>query len=98
MYSLICYSNGISSVAIATRVGISQKTDWKMIHSLRAFMAARQNLLLMMAGIVELDEKYLWVQVPFSAWAQAQAWSQGTLKSVFRRPLSVKDQLSSAML
>ncbi len=59
MYSLICSSKGASSVAIATWVGISQKTAWKMMHALRALMAVHQNLLPMLEGIVELDEKYL---------------------------------------
>jgi len=59
MYSLICSSKGASSVLIATWVGVSQKTAWKMLHALRALMAVHQNVLPMLQGIVELDEKYL---------------------------------------
>lgn len=59
MYSLVCSSKGASSLAIATWVGISQKTAWKMMHALRALMAVHQNLLPMLEGVVELDEKYL---------------------------------------
>jgi len=59
MYSLVCSSKGASSVAIATWVGVSQKTAWKMLHALRAMMAAHQSALPMFQGIVELDEKYL---------------------------------------
>ncbi len=59
MYSLLCSSKGASSVAIATWIGVSQKTAWKMLHALRALMAAHQNLLPMLEGIVEVDEKYL---------------------------------------
>lgn len=59
MYSLVCSSKGASSVAMATWIGVSQKTAWKMLHALRALMAAHQNLLPMLEGIVEVDEKYL---------------------------------------
>jgi len=59
MYSLICSSKGASSVAIATWVGVSQKTAWKMLHALRVMMAAHQSALPMLQGTVELDEKYL---------------------------------------
>lgn len=59
MYSLICSSKGASSVSIATWIGVSQKTAWKMLHALRALMAVHQNLLPMLEGIVEVDEKYL---------------------------------------
>jgi len=59
MYSLICSSKGASSVAIATWVGVSQKSAWKMLHALRTMMAAHQSTLPILQGIVELDEKYL---------------------------------------
>jgi transposase-like protein len=59
MYSLVCSSKGASSVAIATWVGVSQKTSWKMLHALRALMDVHQNILPMLHGVVELDEKYL---------------------------------------
>lgn len=59
MYSLVCSSKGSSSVAMATWIGVSQKTAWKMLHALRALMAAHQNVLPMLEGIVEVDEKYL---------------------------------------
>lgn len=59
LYSLICSSKGASSVAIATWIGVSQKTAWKMLHALRSLMAVHQNILPMLEGIVELDEKYL---------------------------------------
>ncbi len=59
MYSLVCSSKGASSVAIATWVGVSQKTAWKMLHTLRALMDVHQNVLPMLQGVVELDEKYL---------------------------------------
>lgn len=59
MYSLICSSKGASSLSIATWIGVSQKTAWKMLHALRALMATHQNMLPMLEGIVEVDEKYL---------------------------------------
>lgn len=59
MYSLICSSKGASSVSIATWVGVSQKTAWKMLHALRALMDVHQNILPLLEGVVELDEKYL---------------------------------------
>jgi transposase-like protein len=59
MYSLLCSSKGASSVSIATWIGVSQKTAWKMLHALRALMVVHQTALPMLKGIVELDEKYL---------------------------------------
>jgi len=59
MYSLICSSKGASSVAIATWVGVSQKSAWKMLHALRALMEVHQTALPQLRGVVELDEKYI---------------------------------------
>ncbi len=44
-------------MAIATWIGVSLKTAWKMLHALRALMAAHQNLLPMLEEIIEVDEK-----------------------------------------
>lgn len=58
MYPLICSSKGASPVAIATWVGVSQKTAWKILHALRAMMAAHQSVLPILQDIIELDERY----------------------------------------
>jgi len=56
MFSLICSSKEALSVAIATWVGISQKTAWKMMHSLCALMVVHQSALPHWLGVVEVDE------------------------------------------
>ena len=59
MYFMINSSKGISSVYLAKWIGTSQKTAWKVSHAVRALMASQADAMPGLAGIVELDEKYL---------------------------------------
>jgi hypothetical protein len=59
MYFMINSSKGISSVFLAKWIGTSQKTAWKVGHAVRAIMASQAGAMPGLAGIVELDEKYL---------------------------------------
>ena len=59
MYFMINSSKGISSVFLAKWIGTSQKTAWKVGHAVRALMASQADAMPGLAGIVELDEKYL---------------------------------------
>jgi transposase-like protein len=59
MYFMINSSKGISSVYLAKWIGTSQKTAWKVGHAVRAIMASQADAMPGLAGIVELDEKYL---------------------------------------
>ena len=58
MYFMI-FSKGISSVFLAKRIGTSLKTAWKVGHAVRAIMASQADAMPGLAGVVELDEKYL---------------------------------------
>lgn len=59
MYFMINSSKGVSSVFLAKWIGTSQKTAWKVGHAVRALMASQAHAMSGLAGIVELDEKYL---------------------------------------
>jgi hypothetical protein len=59
MYFMINSSKRISSVFLAKWIGTSQKTAWKVGHAVRALMASQADAMPSLAGIVELDEKYL---------------------------------------
>lgn len=56
-YELSISKKGISSVELATRIGVSQKTAWFINHRLRAMLTETNPELL--DGIVEADETYV---------------------------------------
>lgn len=53
-YELSISKKGISSVELASRIGISQKSTWLMNHKLRAVL--KTSTLKVLDGIVETDE------------------------------------------
>jgi len=56
-YELSISKKGISSVELATRIGVSQKTAWFINHRLRAMLTETNPALL--TGEVEIDETYV---------------------------------------
>lgn len=56
IYLLTANKKGISSVQLASHVGVSQKTGWFMDHRIREAMRQGGNLL---TGTVEVDETYI---------------------------------------
>ncbi|HYG15914.1 MAG TPA: IS1595 family transposase [Bacteroidia bacterium] len=56
-YELSTAKNGISSVELATRIGVSQKTAWFINHRLRSMLTETAPELL--GGMVEADETYV---------------------------------------
>lgn len=56
-YELSISKKGISSVELATRIGVSQKTAWFINHRLRTMLAETNPALL--SGIVEADETFV---------------------------------------
>lgn len=56
-YELSISKKGISSVELATRIGVSQKTAWFINHRLRAMLIDTNPELL--TGMVELDETFV---------------------------------------
>ena len=59
MYLMTNSSKGISSVYLGKLIGISQKSAWKLGHAIREMMAPDSDLVPVLSGIVELDEKYI---------------------------------------
>lgn len=56
-YEMTIAKKGISSVELATRIGVSQKTAWFMNHRLRGALGVTTPELL--TGLVEVDETYV---------------------------------------
>jgi hypothetical protein len=56
-YELSVSKKGISSVELATRIGVSQKTAWFINHRLRAMLTETNPELL--TGTVEIDESFV---------------------------------------
>jgi len=56
-YEISISKKGISSVELATRIGVSQKTAWFINHRLRAMLTETNPELL--SGIIEVDETFV---------------------------------------
>jgi transposase-like protein len=56
MYLIASSSKGISSLKLASLLGVGYRTAWHLSHRIRAMMASEVGLL---GGIVELDETYV---------------------------------------
>jgi hypothetical protein len=54
IYEITISKKGISSVELATRIGVSQKTAWLINHKIRTMLADSNPQLL--HGVVQLDE------------------------------------------
>ncbi len=59
MYLISYSSKEFSSVVLGRLIGISQKSAWKVGHSIRALMTLDSSKFQMFGGIVEIDDKYL---------------------------------------
>ena len=59
MYYMVHSSKGISSVFISRWLGISQKSAWKLCHSIREMMDMSHENFPAVGGVVEIDEKFL---------------------------------------
>src|SRR3546814_13779890 len=51
-------SKGVSSVIMASWLGISQKSAWKICHALRLLLSQRHDFGQLLSGTVELDDKF----------------------------------------
>lgn len=51
-------SKGVSSVVMASWLGISQKSAWKICHALRLLLSQRHDFGQRLSGTVELDDKF----------------------------------------
>jgi transposase-like protein len=59
LWLVLTSSKGISSVAPARQLGVTQPTAWKLGHAVRALMARAADRLAPLAGTVEVDTKRL---------------------------------------
>lgn len=59
MYYMVHSSKGVSSVFLGRWLGISQKSAWKLCHSIREMMDTSHENFPAIGGIVEIDEKFL---------------------------------------
>ena len=56
MYLLVTARKGISSMQLAMEIGVTQKSDWFMLHRLREACGPNMSKL---RGIIEIDETYI---------------------------------------
>ncbi len=56
LYLLTAHKKGISSLQLATDIGVTQKTAWFMLHRIRFIMS--QGQVKSLCNIVEVDESY----------------------------------------
>jgi hypothetical protein len=56
-YILAVHSKGISSLQLATWLGVTQKTAWHLNHRIRTMLS--NNAPELLEGIVEVDETYV---------------------------------------
>ncbi len=56
-YILAVHSKGISSLQLASFLGVTQKTAWHLNHRIREMLTDKEPELL--AGVVEIDETYI---------------------------------------
>lgn len=59
MYYMVHSSKGVSSVFMGRWLGVSQKTAWKLCHSIREMMDTSHENFPAVGGVVEIDEKFL---------------------------------------
>jgi transposase-like protein len=64
LWLVLTSSKGISSVAPARQLGVTQPTAWKLGHAVRALMARAADRLAPLAGTVEVDTKRGWAARP----------------------------------
>src|SRR3546814_2773225 len=58
IYFMLESSKGVSSVIMASWLGISQKSAWKICHALRLLLSQRHDFGQLLSGTVELDDKF----------------------------------------
>ena len=54
-YLLTSHKKGISSVQLSKDIGVTQKTAWRMLHSIRSVFTNEDIL----SGVIEIDESYV---------------------------------------
>lgn len=59
IYLATGHKKGISSVQLATNLGITQKTAWFMLHRIREMLRAQAPYMVGEKDVVELDETYI---------------------------------------
>lgn len=57
LYFATAHKKGISSIQLGKNIGVTQRTAWFMMHRIREFMRAKENVKL--DNIVEIDEVYM---------------------------------------
>jgi len=58
IYLMLESSKGVSSVVMASWLGIPQKSAWKICHALRLLLSQRHEFGQLLTGTVELDDKF----------------------------------------
>ncbi|MES2701356.1 MAG: IS1595 family transposase [Bacteroidota bacterium] len=89
-YEISISKKGISSVELATRIGVSQKTAWFINHRLRTMLTETSPELL--SGTIEVDEAFI------GGLEKNKHASKKVIRSKISRKLDVKIQVEKAMV
>ena len=90
-------SKGISSVAMARVLGVSQPTAWKMGNAIRTLMGNRKDLFSQLGGVVEVDEAYVGGQPKFKRGVKRKR-GRGTPKPMALVAASRRGQARAAVV
>jgi transposase-like protein len=81
MYFCLNHKKGISSLQLASTLGISKKTAWFVLHRIRAIVSEQVPEMLL-NGMVEVDETYVGGSDKFRHANKKKAIKEGSLSSV----------------
>jgi transposase-like protein len=97
MYFMVNSSKGVSSVFLAKWLGVRQKTAWKVGHAVRALMKLHGDAIGPLAGVVELDEKYLGGK-PCFVQGVSHPRGKGTRKSCIHVAVERQGEVKAALV
>src|SRR3546814_4554235 len=89
-------SKGVSSVIMASWLGISQKSAWKICHALRLLLSQRHDFGQLLSGTVELDDKFFGGAPRFKKGVKHKR-GKGTKKQLIGRSEEHTSELQSLM-
>lgn len=90
MYFLMCYRDGISSLAISKRVGVSQKSTWLNSHKIRNAMTIKNKPMLQKTAVIDKGHvrghgRIVWEMVQVNEISATKITKHGKRKTIRER-------------